>query len=129
LRCPVCKDEMIVLELDQVEIDYCTGCGGIWLDEGELELLLQGAGENEKDTLLASFAKATDTKEKKKKCPVCRRRMDKIFCGGEEKILLDSCPRSHGLWFDRGELEQLLAIGGLEEGSRVATLLKDLFKH
>lgn len=127
MRCPVCKDEMIVLELDLVEIDYCTVCGGIWLDEGELELLLQGAGE--KDTLLASFTKATDTKEKRKKCPVCRRRMDKISGGGEEKILLDSCPRSHGLWFDRGELEQILAIGGLAEGSRLATLLKDLFKH
>ena len=41
MDCPVCKNSaMIVLELDEVEVDYCTECEGIWLDEGELELLL-----------------------------------------------------------------------------------------
>jgi len=32
--CPVCKKPMLVLELQQIEIDYCQECGGIWLDEG-----------------------------------------------------------------------------------------------
>ena len=31
---------MLTLELTGVEIDHCTDCGGIWLDAGELELLL-----------------------------------------------------------------------------------------
>ena len=31
---------MITLELEDVEIDHCLDCGGIWLDAGELELLL-----------------------------------------------------------------------------------------
>lgn len=39
--CPVCKEPMVVLELDQVEIDHCINCGGIWFDAGELELLLE----------------------------------------------------------------------------------------
>ena len=41
MDCPVCKNAMITLELEEVEIDYCTDCGGIWLDSGELELLLE----------------------------------------------------------------------------------------
>jgi Zn-finger nucleic acid-binding protein len=44
MDCPVCQDAMITLELSDVENDYCTDCGGIWLDAGELELLL---GERE----------------------------------------------------------------------------------
>ena len=37
MDCPVCKESaMITLELDDVEIDYCTQCEGIWLDAGEL---------------------------------------------------------------------------------------------
>jgi len=53
MDCPVCKNAMITLELQEVEIDYCTDCGGIWLDAGELELLL---GEPEKaKQLLGSF--------------------------------------------------------------------------
>ena len=55
MDCPVCKDAMITLELKDVEIDYCTDCGGIWLDAGELELLL---GEQQKaKQLLDSFKK------------------------------------------------------------------------
>ena len=56
---------MITLELQEVEIDYCTDCGGIWLDAGELELLL---GEPEKAAqLLKSFkidSKSSETVRK-----------------------------------------------------------------
>ena len=47
MLCPVCNDEeMLILEYNDVEIDYCNECSGIWLDEGELELLI---GTLEKD--------------------------------------------------------------------------------
>ena len=36
---------MVILELNEVEIDFCTGCNGIWLDSGELDLLLEDAEE------------------------------------------------------------------------------------
>lgn len=42
VKCCRCKEEMIVMELHNIEADYCVDCGGIWLDEGELELLLHG---------------------------------------------------------------------------------------
>ena len=38
---------MLVLELDQVETDYCPNCQGIWLDSGELELFLEDSIEKE----------------------------------------------------------------------------------
>ncbi len=41
MNCPVCKEPLIVLELEQIEVDYCTRCAGVWLDAGELELLLE----------------------------------------------------------------------------------------
>ena len=44
---------MIALELAEVEVDYCTACGGIWLDAGELELLLGNAQNAEQ--LIDSF--------------------------------------------------------------------------
>jgi Zn-finger nucleic acid-binding protein len=59
---------MITLELADVEIDYCTDCGGIWLDAGELELLLGNPEQAEK--LLNSFKIDTASPEKyaAKKC-------------------------------------------------------------
>ena len=56
MDCPVCKNAMIVLELDEVEVDYCTECEGIWLDAGELELLLGDAARSE--ALLKSLQSA-----------------------------------------------------------------------
>lgn len=125
MKCPNCRKEMVILELDKVEIDHCLLCGGIWLDEGELELLLEGTLE--KDKLLASFKINKKTDEKKRKCPVCGKKMYKILCGMEKKVIIDSCPKNHGLWFDKGELDQILEMGGIENNIKIYSFLKDLF--
>ena len=39
MNCPACKEALIVLELDEVEIDHCLSCQGIWLDAGELQVV------------------------------------------------------------------------------------------
>lgn len=39
--CPKCRSQMLPVSRFGVEIDQCTGCGGIFLDRGELELLAQ----------------------------------------------------------------------------------------
>ena len=116
---------MVVLELDQVEIDYCFKCGGIWLDEGELEILLESA--EGKDELLRSFEEDKKTKEKPRKCPICLRNMRKVNCGGDKKVLIDKCKKNHGLWFDKGELEEIIASGCVGKDARVLDLLKDMF--
>jgi len=127
MDCPVCKKAaMIVLELDEVEVDYCTECEGIWLDAGELELLLGAAAGAE--SLLKSFQEAK-TDEKKRKCPICLRKMDKVLVGGEgaTQELIDRCGHNHGLWFDRGELQNVLKMGDFDDAGRIKTLLGDLF--
>lgn len=121
MNCPVCKKEaMIVLEWDQVELDHCTQCRGIWLDGGELELLL--GGENKKNELLASFESCL-SKNPKRRCPICSNRMDKISCANE--IEIDRCSKRHGLWFDLGELDQVLQFFGSEK--KISDWLNVLF--
>ena len=100
MNCPVCKEPMIVLELEEVEIDNCISCGGIWLDAGELELLLGDSAE--KDKLLSSFEVVQATKEKGRKCPICLKRMEKILCGETKRVCIDKCRRNDGIWFDTG---------------------------
>lgn len=41
LLCPRCKIEMKKLMKDDVVIDVCRKCGGMWADAGELEKLAQ----------------------------------------------------------------------------------------
>lgn len=40
LVCPNCKVEMKSINREDIEIDVCTNCYGIWLDKGELEKLI-----------------------------------------------------------------------------------------
>jgi hypothetical protein len=39
MRCPRCDGDLKESKVDQVSIDTCEKCGGIWLDSGELEAL------------------------------------------------------------------------------------------
>ena len=40
MKCPKCGSEMREIELEEVKIDQCSHCFGIYFDKGELELLL-----------------------------------------------------------------------------------------
>ena len=127
MDCPVCKDAMITLELNEVEVDYCLACSGIWLDAGELEMLLDGSGQAK--SLLDSFATARGCKEKPRKCPICLKKMEQIHVGSEDsKQLIDKCKKGDGLWFDKGELEDILKMGAFDEDNKVIKLLTDIFK-
>jgi hypothetical protein len=39
MRCPKCGRKLEETVYQKVRIDRCTGCGGVWLDPGELETL------------------------------------------------------------------------------------------
>ncbi len=126
MDCPVCKNAMIALELAEVEVDYCTDCGGIWLDAGELELLL---GNSERaGQLLDSFKVDSTVSERRRKCPICLKKMQKINVGASASVLtLDKCSRGDGLWFDRGELQEILGRAVLDKDNKIQKLLADMF--
>ena len=127
MNCPVCKQSaMVTLELNEVEIDYCMECEGIWLDAGELELLL---GEPEKaKKLLNSFEINQENPEKPRKCPICYKKMQKIIVvSASPKLLIDKCSNNDGLWFDKGELQNIFEKAQLDENNKIKALLTDMF--
>ena len=127
MDCPVCRTAMIVLELDEVEVDYCTDCQGIWLDAGELEILLEDTAAAAR--VMKSLEPAQSA-EHRRKCPICRKSMDKVLIGKtteQNQELIDRCPKGHGLWFDRGELQQVVKMGRFDDDGKVQNLLGGLF--
>lgn len=158
MDCPVCKDAMVVMELYDVEVDHCLGCRGIWLDSGELELLLEpddasSIQEAEKirrdrDNFLALIRTCAGVRERARKCPICRGRMEKVICGRRTNAggrtpddilvdahgaIIDRCARNHGLWFDDGELHTLVETANSGDAGkpygRIVELLRDMFKN
>jgi len=126
MDCPVCREPMIVLEYSGVEVDYCVSCEGVWLDAGELELLF---GDAESCTAFLTVGSPADAKgEKPRRCPLCRAKMTKEATESEPPILFDHCPRGDGLWFDKGELVQVLEHGqGLEDKGQISGFLRGMF--
>ena len=134
--CPVCKSDMIDVEHNRIELDYCTNCQGVWFDAEELELLLESMGIKNHDLALDDIwhSPEAETEEKKRKCPICGLKMKKMALGQQPEILIDVCPKREGLWFDGGEVSQLIrqlakrpsGKGGSEQ--QVVTFLGEVFQ-
>jgi Zn-finger nucleic acid-binding protein len=44
MKCPKCGESLKARSFQKIEIDQCSGCGGIWLDAGELESVAEKEG-------------------------------------------------------------------------------------
>ncbi len=128
MQCPVDKESMIVLEYQNVEVDYCVKCRGIWLDAGELELLFGDAGACAAFLTIGSPADAKG--EKPRRCPTCRVKMTKEATESDPPVIFDHCPNGDGLWFDAGELGQVLEHGKALDGKGdVPDFLRGVFSE
>ena len=41
MTCPVCAVPLVMSARQNVEIDYCPQCRGVWLDRGELDKIME----------------------------------------------------------------------------------------
>ena len=136
MHCPVCKEPMIIVEHEKIELDYCTSCLGVWFDAGELALLLESMDLEVGEFNIADVMTLPEKRiaERKRRCPVCREKMRKAAIGHEPEVVIDACPRGEGLWFDGGEvghvITQLLDKPSAEPGApeRVVTFLGEVFQ-
>ncbi len=106
MKCPRCESALIVVEYNDVELDWCPKCEGLWFDSGEMELVAAQMGN---PSASASLARPAITAEKKLKCPECGKTMEKRLLGDFAPVVADVCPRCNGLWLDHGELEQVVS--------------------
>ena len=126
---------MIVVEHEHVELDYCASCSGVWFDTGELQIMLDVMGlEGGSLSLSEIFTlPEAETTEKKRKCPICHKKMRKTVIGEKPEVLIDRCLNGDGLWFDGGEVRHLISQWvdkprvELDSRERVLTFLGETF--
>ena len=126
MECLSCRKPLIILESGGVEVDYCTLCQGIWLDAGELELLIPNSQTRSN---LSQKIVRFNSEETPRKCPICSNKMEKARFDNNN-FLIDRCTAGHGLWFDKGELEKVLDDHNpaTDEDKPVFTFIKEVFK-
>lgn len=46
MKCPACTDtDLVMTERQNIEIDYCPKCRGVWLDRGELDKIIERSAD------------------------------------------------------------------------------------
>ncbi|MFX3673600.1 MAG: zf-TFIIB domain-containing protein [Paenisporosarcina sp.] len=64
MNCPVCDNvRMREVEKENILIDVCPDCKGVWLDRGELEKITQGLKEDRKSYTQAYEKDNRDTRD------------------------------------------------------------------
>jgi Zn-finger nucleic acid-binding protein len=102
MTCPKCRREMQEILSEGVDIDFCTGCKGTFLDKGE-HPNFAGYPEAVNKALEAGLR---DSKPADFACPRCAGRMRAGWILSRD-YELERCDACHGLWFDSRELSRL----------------------
>jgi len=116
--CPACGDHRKLhsrqLGADEMSVLECRACGGLWLGHETFRLLAERARSvaawdtiDEARPSAGTDRPATHKGPLYRRCPVCRRMMNRRNFARRSRVILDTC-KDHGWWFDLRELEQLL---------------------
>jgi Zn-finger nucleic acid-binding protein len=113
MKCPRCQNIELKTEergvaIDPIEVDVCTGCDGMWLDQSELAGLDDNFFVN-MESIVYSAAAATET-DGEIQCPRCAVDLFKVHPEGHPDVVIDKCGTCSGFWLDRGELEKINAV-------------------
>jgi Zn-finger nucleic acid-binding protein len=111
LPCPACGASLAPTPAS-LPLSVCAACGGAWLGPDAAVHVMQGL----RDPVDAELARASTAATRSaheaprdtgtRSCPSCSGRMDRLVFG---TIIVDTCV-AHGTWFDRGELEGVVAV-------------------
>lgn len=110
MDCPRCnkllQTEIIKDIKENIEVDTCSTCGGIWFDHRELSKIDKIA-----EPTFFEIRKIPKTKEQMKilHCPSCNDSIElhKAEHPRDKKVIIDYCPNCKGIWLDKGELEAI----------------------
>ena len=101
--CPKCGGKFEALTVGVYTVDRCSTCGGLWLDERELERVLAIDHAALKDQA-ASVSAAGASSVKKGKCPRCGGTLIALTDLRADAVT-DSCSVCYGIFLDVGELD------------------------
>lgn len=127
LPCPTClgvvMEKLKPVKGQDLILDYCRRCGGMWFEAGEAQMLrrVRPRGLSKtielRDTAFKMPCHSCHTPmdrnadkclscgwKNRLDCPGCRKQLDRIERDG---LVLDACRACRGVWFDNHEIAQL----------------------
>jgi len=102
MDCIKCEGKLKLIRIDDLEVDQCDRCHGIWFDSGELSKMV---GRKDVDALRTGARPTKEADEKRAGCPRCRGAGKLVQVASmTNDIHIDACAVCGGEWLDGGEL-------------------------
>jgi uncharacterized protein len=102
VECPKCKSEMEFGILNQIKVERCPQCMGIWFNESDHKLLKKVKGSELIDVGPVELGQEFDGAVYVP-CPICGEAMHRVSEKGQSHITYEACADGHGVFFDAGE--------------------------
>lgn len=121
MNCPRCLEPLEIKLKDDVEVDSCARCEGVWVAHVDEKQMLQIKPETFTLDEIRRLRKNYEPYAKKERvqyltCPECKELMNRRNWGSHSGVIVDKCEQ-HGTWYDHGEVEKIqefIAHGGIE---------------
>lgn len=101
LACPNCGAAMRQVSQGAVPVVMCTGCNGVWLEDGEF------AKVTGRDLPALGAVASLELGEATRQCPRCGIGLAERRVRDDAALLVDLCSKCKGLFLDAGELQSL----------------------
>ncbi len=112
-QCPKCSSRLDIVLNNEIRLDKCTQCGGMWFDKGELVKLLIGDVDLSTDGSIDN--ESYEMNQRGGECPLCNGSiLERIESKTSENVVIDMCKNCGGVWLDKGELTSLV-LGNKKE--------------
>jgi len=95
--------------VEEVELEGCPGCGGLWLDGGELKQLAESAASLKAAGDRFSRGASAPTSAQRGPCPACAGALTPFEFDRFRGVRLDRCKACGGVWLDAGEAQAMAA--------------------
>jgi len=140
MDCPKCVGKLQKKMIEDIEVDSCFVCEGIWFDAKELESILKADSKDFKFDEIdqeefdgkeaIEMGLRGELDEAMGKCPRCEdgTLLVKTKYKSNKPITVDVCPKGHGVWLDGGEI-QLLRERGLVKLYDLLDSFRDFLKY
>lgn len=102
MKCPKCSAEFETVTYENIAVDRCTGCHGLWFDMLEEDDLKKIEGSESIDI---GDPRPDPEKNRIQKidCPKCNGPMINLIDKDQFHIHYEYCPTCYGTFFDAGE--------------------------
>lgn len=140
LPCPSCGQQMAPVRIGGTPMQQCAPCGGAWLTTDTFTALCTDKEARSAVSSSFAFESASPSTSaapavrlgdvRYRRCASCQSLMNRVNFGRVSGVVIDLC-KGHGVWFDPGELQRVLAFvanGGLERMRESEAEFKELSK-